>query len=177
MIEDFTTYTEVDNGADISKTASKITATAARSRQDQFYVYKDMGAGFFDGDFTHQFEIEFSSVGGNSVVAFWMLSNSVKDFYGVVNGSEDGIVFNLYDDNPGEDLSLKVVENGSATTDTWSNPGPQASTTYYITITRDDDGGVNNTGRITAEIRTGSHAGALQDTLTVDCSAGEQNDG
>ncbi|KKN32399.1 hypothetical protein LCGC14_0814170 [marine sediment metagenome] len=171
---DFTTFTEVDPGADITVAASKVTFTNVLGRQDTFYVYKDMGAGYFNGDFTHRFEIEFSSVGDGTLIDFWGLANSINDRKGVVDASEDGIYLWVFDDT--ESVRLGVIEDGVQTSDEWSQPGPQANTTYYITVTRDDGGGVNGTGRITAEIRTGSHAGALQDTLTVDCGVGEQND-
>lgn len=176
MAIDFTNpaWTEVDPGNDITVTASRITATAVLSRQDTFYVNRDIGVNYFDGDFTHKFEIEFSSVGVNGVVTFWMLANSVNDVKGVIDANEDCISLEVWDDT--ENIRLRIVENGSSREDTWAQPGPLASTTYYITVVRDDGGGVNNTGRVTAYIRTGSHAGALQDTLTLDSAAGEQND-
>ena len=51
--EDFTTYTETDPGADITKTADRITFTALRTREDTFYVYKDKGVDHFNGNFEH----------------------------------------------------------------------------------------------------------------------------
>ncbi len=172
--EDFTTYTKVDPGADITVAASKITAIAVLSRQDTFYVYKDMGVDYFAEGFIHRFEIEFSGLGNSSFLNFYMLANSVNDLSGVMGASEDCIAFSVYDDT--ENLRLRVIEAGGLLQDVWVTPGPQPSTTYFITITRDDDGGVNNTGQVKAFIRTGSHGGALQDTLSIDCSVGEQND-
>jgi hypothetical protein len=85
------------------------------------------------------------------------------------DASEDAISLNHYNNT----IRLEVMENGSATQDPYS---ASSGTTYYITLSRDDDGGENSTGQVTAEIRTGSHTGTLQETLTVDCAAGEQND-
>jgi hypothetical protein len=47
--EDFTTYTEVDTGGDISIAAAKITVDTMR-RGEKSYCYKDYGAGHF-GDY------------------------------------------------------------------------------------------------------------------------------
>lgn len=173
--EDFTTYTEFDEGSDITvDSATKVSWLALETRRNTGYVYKDKGVNHFNGDFTHKFEMQFSNVGDTAHVSYWLLANAIGDFEALRVAGEDFYAFRLYDST--EELYLSIYENGSVTNDGWAPPGPQASTTYYIEIVRDDDGGANNTGRLTAYIRTGSHSGALQDTLVVDCAAGEQND-
>ena len=175
MAIDFTSpaWTEVDPGADITVATNKITATNVLSRQDTFHVYRDMGAGYFGGDFTHKFEIEFSNDNTDSLVTFWMLSNDATDLWNIDSFLNSDCVALYYFEQSASFLVV-VFESGVGITDAWTSP--QANTTYYITVTRDDDGGVNNTGRYTCDIRTGSHAGALQDTLIVDSSIGQQND-
>lgn len=173
--EDFTTYTEVDPGNDITVDSStKVSWVDLQARDITAHLYKDKGIDYFSGDFTHKFEVQFSNVANITQMAFWALANSVGDIEDWKSANEDAHMFNIYDDT--ENLDLYILENGATVYDRWAAPGPLASTTYFIEIVRDDDGGANNTGRLTAYIRTGSHTGTLQDTLVVDCSAGEQND-
>lgn len=174
--EDFTTFTEVDEGGNITiDSATKVSWSGLLSRDKTGYVYKDYTANHFDGDFTHQFEIQFSNVGDAQVGIFWMLASSVGDLVDIMTANEDACAFYVYDN--AESLNLRFYEAGSAADqDSWIAHGPQASTTYYVNVTRDDDGGADSTGQLVFYIRTGSHVGVLQDTLTVDASAGEQND-
>jgi hypothetical protein len=176
--EDFTTFTESDEGNDVTiDSATKVSWVNLYVNQQTAYLYKDKGVDHFSGDFTHKFELYFSELGYFHTLTHWMLANIVGDLKELVDASEDGCcIYALNDFWDNEDLKLAVVENGGQTVDTWAAPGPQLSTLYFIEIVRDDNGGANNTGRYTAYIRTGSHTGVLQDTLVVDSSAGEQND-
>ena len=173
--EDFTTFTESDEGSDVTvENATKVSWINLRTKDQTAYLYKDKGVNHFAGDFTHKFEIQFSNVGDQQTCTYWMLSNIIGDRYQLPTQNEDGYTFVLYDDI--EQIAVGIYEGGAYTSDSWAPPGPQSSTVYFIEIVRDDDGGANNTGRLTTYIRTGSHTGALQDTLIVDASAGEQND-
>lgn len=173
--EDFTTYTEFDEGGNIIiDSATKVSWNGLESRRKTGYLYKDKGINHFNGDFTHKFEMSFSSVGNVDHVNHWMLANIIGDLKDVEGTGGDAHSFFVYDDT--EYLILRITENGGFTQDNWAPPGPIASTTYYVEVVRDDNGGANNTGRLTAYIRTGSHAGVLKDTLTVDSAVGEQND-
>lgn len=174
--ENFTTYTEFDEDSDITvDSATKVSWDTFNSRRSEAYLYKDKGVNHFSGDFIHKFEAYFSRADEFCQAAFWMISNTAGDFQSLLESGGDGVLFAHQNDT--ENLDIYLVENGAVPTqDSWASPGPQLSTLYFIEIVRDDDGGANNTGRYTVYIRTGSHAGALQDTLTIDCSAGEQND-
>lgn len=174
--EDFTTYTEFDESAKITvDSAVKVSWVALETKYYTGYLYKDKGAAYFSGDFTHKFEIQFSSMGDYAHLNYWMLSNVIGDYIAAYVADEDFYTLFSYDDT--ESIYLRIVEGGVVQgDDAWATPGPQASTIYFIEIVRDDDGGANNTGRLTAYIRTGSHTGVLQDTLVADCSVGEQND-
>lgn len=175
MAEDFTTYTEVDQGDKIVvDSAIKVSWTGLASRWLHGYVYKDFGVDHFNGDFTHKFETQYSGISDVAVlVSSWVLGNTVGDLRIIVAGSGDAHSFHLYNGGT-PSFRLWIVEGGATSADEWASPS--ASTTYFVEIVRDDDGGSNNTGRLTAYIRTGSHSGVLQDTLVVDCAAGEQND-
>ena len=90
-----------------------------------------------------------------------------------VHGLEnaDGTDGTFLDMEAGYGFIFYVSENDAPLFDT-ELFGSAASTTYYITLHRDDDGGANSTGQYTLEIRTGSHTGVLQETLSIDSSAG-----
>ena len=77
--EDFTTFTEVDIGADrIQKTANHIDHLAYRN--EDTYLYKDYGVDHF-GNFTHKNKIRIVSAGTNTdgwgIV--WGLSDNIDD--------------------------------------------------------------------------------------------------
>lgn len=174
--EDFTTYTEVDEGGNVTVTTNKVSWVDLDTDETSF-LYKDMTVDFFDGDFTHKFECQVSGRdAGNPLFAYWMVANDIGDIFFLINNSNDFIFFTyFYSSVTGNNFELTLWENGApGEADVFD--GPTDGVTYYVTISRDDDGGANNTGQIKAYIRTGSHSGSLVDTLSVDCAAGEQND-
>ena len=79
-IEDFTTYTEVDEGNDITVIAAKITFLNLPANVSS-YVYKDKDVDHFDGDFTHTLAYTVTGVSaGAGAVHFWGLANDVDNF-------------------------------------------------------------------------------------------------
>jgi len=169
--EDFTTYTEVDPGANITKTATKVSwndlATGSES-----YICDDKGVDHFSGDFEHLLEITMSDCGFLAYQCWWVLANGLGTPSALATGGGDLYYFYQFG---GSSIGITIIENGvNGGSDYWGSPSQ--STLYFVTINRDDDSGANSTGRLTVYIRTGSHTGTLKDTLTVDCKAGEQND-
>ncbi len=169
--EDFTTYTEVDPEADISKTASTTSLTSI-SESANSYVYKDFGVNHFSGDLIHEFEFQTSNeVGATWAGTFYALENFLGTGPGSVSNGGDAFRFFK---NGNEALYIYLQENGSISSD--NTIALAQAVTYFITVVRNDSGGANNTGLYTVYIRTGSHTGTLVDTLTVTSAAGEQND-
>lgn len=80
--EDYTAYTEVDAGGVLTVAANQITFTDLEY-QDTAYVYKDFGANYFSGDFTHEFKLritDFTSGPFSEGVVFpWYLSNTLAN--------------------------------------------------------------------------------------------------
>ena len=149
--EDFTTFTEVDEGSDITiNSSTNISWAELKTRRETGYVYKDKGIDHFNGDFTHEFECEFMRADIYNLVAWWLVSDGLGDRYDLVLANKNFASFEMYGDN--EEFRLKVCEGGAFSGDTWAAPGPQLDTWYFITIVRDDDGGANSTGRYTAYI-------------------------
>lgn len=76
-LEDFTTYTEVDEEGTITVTSHEITGSV--DRHVDTYVYKDFGAGHF-GDFEHLHDAEVVAPKGNAGMAgVWGVSNQIND--------------------------------------------------------------------------------------------------
>jgi len=170
-IENFTTYDETDEGTNITVIAAKVSWNNL-DRDETSHVSDSKGVNHFSGDFAHKFEMQFSNeVGFYPLVYHWALANAQLDSKSLTDAGADAYLFGVYGD--GDILRLRILEDGTPSSQTW---GATAGTTYFITITRDDDGGANNTGQLKAYVRTGSHSGNLEATLTQDCSAGEQND-
>jgi len=179
-IEDFTTYTEVDEGADISVAAAKINYTEL-PRNVTSYVYKDKGAGYFSGDFEHKFSFKITAVNTGTAVpttSVWLLSNDLNDTCHLGSTSKSFVHFYVRWNSGGDDyFLLRVMEDG---VNVGSDPyyGWSLNVEYFIRITRDDDGGATNKGRYTAYIATTNYdddGGDLVDTLIADSSA-QQND-
>ncbi len=170
-IENFTTYTEVDPNGKITVTSSKVSWDNL-SRNEEAYVYKSMGSEFFDKDFTHKFKVYFGYYGGGYTcrAAHWAVADVLDDESGWSLGGANAV--SLFQYNYDYRIYLKIYDSGSGTQDSWT--GAEPLITYYITITRDRDGGVNNSGRYTAYICTGGYygeGGNLEDMLQVDSQA------
>lgn len=80
-LEDFTTYTEVDNGGDLTVTANKVVVDTQLRNVDN-HVSKDAGAGHY-GDFEHLTSAKLTATVNGSTGAFWALSNQVNDLFGM----------------------------------------------------------------------------------------------
>ena len=179
--ENFSAYTEVDVLDRITVDSGTQVTLTDFDRDDDRYLYIDKGAGYFSGDFTHRFVITPSSATAQwSMVGFAVLANEIDDYKGIYDGAgetDDLIVFRVQH-NANLNMSLLVYEDGVVVPEV-DTPVDWAAgswdTTYYVTITRDDDGGDNSKGVVTATIRITSHAGAVQATLTNN-ELTEQND-
>lgn len=178
--EDFSAYSNEQDGGgkiDAGVTLATKASWANITRDEETYLADDKGAAFFSGDFHHQFIMQVDNTVDNGFCPSWGLGNSLQDLKAVMDASEDAVSIDL---GSAANITFRLIEDGALESfDTWA--GASEGVPYYIDVVRDDDGGVNNTGRYTVEIRITSHAGALQDTLgggtgNLDCSAGEQND-
>jgi len=163
--EDFTTYTEVDEGLDITKTADRITFTNAYTRLYTEYVYYDKGSNHFDGDFEHRHKfIVSSSTGTAAVIVCWAITNAVGDYRDWQEASASAFLLWYYSTTP--DIRLTERDGASEYTDSGSFG---VGTLYYITNERDE--GVGSYGTLTSYICTGNYYGesgsSLVHTLSV----------
>lgn len=163
--EDFLAdYTEGGAEGDVTIAQYKISWNDL-DRDEYEYVYKDKGAAHFSGDFEHLFEIQFSDRANSPAIGFHGVSSAAKDMKALVVDDEDAQLVEHYS----AQIKVLLIENG--TDDESPHYTGSDSTTYYCTFERDDDGGGTSDGLLTLEIRTGSHTGNLEDTVTIDCTA------
>ena len=171
---------ERDPGVKMSYTGTELTLTTLETRNSNSWVMQDYDADYFSADLDHRFKMNISSLEAFAFAIPWMLCDIPADTWYITDStSTDGVEFQVYDGDPG-DAFIKIIENGAvAGSDSFVN-GIDADTDYFITVRRDDDAGANNTGQWTCYICTvnffGEAGSVTEDTLTADCSAGEQND-
>ena len=77
-VEDFLTYTEVDNENNITRTATRVSWIQLAIAKFADYVYKDYGIGFFRNLMTFEFTIQFDAATNASYMVHWSLANVIK---------------------------------------------------------------------------------------------------
>ena len=159
--------------------AETITWAGFKSRGSSNYIYKDLGAAYFNGDFTHTFKhtLTFSQ---NRMYGFmWAITNDIDDLGGIDVASGDYQAVGIYDNAGTRYIRISICEGGTLSETGLTNVVTNG-TTYFYTVVRDDDAGADSTGQITLYVCTGAYYGeggaALVHTITEDCAAGEQND-
>lgn len=163
--EDFTTYTEYDEGNDITVTTDRLTLTNLDTDADTFWVYDDKGAAHFDADFEHLEKVYLSSTATNCHCVHWMLANDVGDLKDIKDASGSCLAAFWYDS--GSELILAYeVDAGTAYSD--ASSALSLSTVYYLEIERDE--AVGTYGTLYIRIATTDYygnGGNLVDTLSV----------
>ena len=155
-VENFTTYTEVDEGGDITVTASKCDVDTMR-RDALSYVRKDMGAGHF-GDFEHLVTCRMTAAAQDGQANIWGMSNGSNTDAALATNN-DGMRVCFYQGAVNYVLILAD----------WVNAVGDPSvplvlgTIYYLTIRRSGTD-------LTCEIYDDSDRTNLIDTLAVACS-------
>jgi len=148
-------YTETDAGADIVVTGTSIAVTAMPTNLDS-YVYKDFGAGFFSGDYTHL--VETRRTGGNGTPAsggFYATATDVNDFAGCA----DVAVGYWYSSD--RRIFIAQVESGAFQDFDSTAAGLLDDGWYYITWARALE-------VVTVTIRDTGHGEVATDTLVMD---------
>jgi hypothetical protein len=158
-VEDFTTYTEVDGGADITVAASSLTLDNLE-RDETAYVYKDFGSGYWSGDFDIRCKVNLSSVVQASWINVLTLtddnSGNIKDIKDA-SGSSLGIILYGTDDST---FTARILEiNAGANSNAEGTVELSESTDYYIRHKR-----IGTT--VTLEIATDSNFSAIVETVT-----------
>lgn len=164
--EDLTTYTEVDPGTYISRTADQVTFTEL-DRDINAYLYDDKSADYFDGDFEHLLRCMATDVNGAGIANVWGLANLVDDAYAIRTANGDILNFRFYS---GDGISLvnDLFEIDSGTLYFDRSSALAYDTEYYIEVERDE--AVGTYGTLYAYISTGGYwddGGVQIDSLSL----------
>jgi hypothetical protein len=157
-LEDFATYTEVDPNTRISAPATYRVTWAGLTENEDAYVYKDKGAAFFSGDFTHYVTIHISSVDDGVRGAMWALTNSLDDLTGIDAANGSYLALRLEYDSP--TMGLKITEVDSGTYRESAAITISEDTNYYLKIVRNES--VGTYGTIYLYVYTDDQRTALQ---------------
>jgi len=129
--EDFTTYTEVDPNNHITVSVNHIDHHTVRN--EDAYIYKDYGSGYFGDSFEHHLDarIEASTTGGWD--AIWSLANEVGSELQIRVGSDpDHFLVSFYRDlYQGHQIALAEWYNSNWYVQTYNI---SSSTWYYLKI-------------------------------------------
>jgi hypothetical protein len=141
--EDFAaSYTETDPNGRITVTSSRITASGL-TRNEDAYVYRDMGAGYFGGDFEVRLAVHpEQSSDLDALVNVWAVANDVGDSNDLTdyltlqahNGAGSSTAFAFY-----------IKERYAGSTYSGALTGVPFGSTYYIKIIRDESAGTYGT--------------------------------
>lgn len=126
--EDFTTYTEIDPLFHITVAGPNLINFLQMTRDEKAYVYKDYGAGYFSGDFTHTGSFEATETFINAIIVVWGLANQI--------GCKTDWVGGIYMDMAyyGGTWNIDFFDMASGTGGSWA--GANEDTPYFWTITR-----------------------------------------
>lgn len=160
-MEDFTTYTKVDPNSRLTVIPTRVTCTNI-IRNESTFLYKDRGAGHFNGDFSHKFAIQLTAHSSLDSPYFipWMLSNSVGS-WGTSLASSDFLTVGITYTGAERDIELYCRYNNGTTIEVTDLGNALAiGITYYCTISR--------TGAVvTLRVYTDSGRTSLLYTLTA----------
>lgn len=159
--EDFSTYTEVDNGSDITVVTGTITADTQR-RDANNSVYKDFGASYF-GNFVHEFTLRINAATQYGRAGIWSLSNVAAATIGDISAANNGY-YAYIEAEPFNHVRFYLVNEQLDSTDSiplYASTIPyNTANTVYITITK-------TSSDLSMSIYSNAARTTLVDTLTV----------
>lgn len=153
--------------------AANILTVTDMPKNEEVTMTKDYGVDYFSGDFEHQFEVNVPTSGtGTPSMGIWCVANEIDDFRGLDQTSKGAQIRATGLIETDWDMRLALEFRGASNTVS----ALSYNTTYYCTITRDDDAGVDNTGRYVLTVYTDSDRTNVFGTATVDAGVGNQKD-
>jgi len=161
-LEDFTTYTEVDPGSDLTVAANTITATNWYPRNTDTYVYSDKGANHFGAAFTHTFDANMENT--KNAGLYWSpycLSNVLDDTYGLRTANEDGLHVQFT-----YNVGIRLVDTKDFSKDAYTGAEWVDENDLWFTVERTSETAVS------CKIYTDSGRTNLEDTLVVAIDTG-----
>jgi hypothetical protein len=168
-LEDFLTYTESDPNGHITVSTHSIDFDGL-ARNEEAYVYRDFGAGYFNADFYHEVKIgiDLNPSDFNSVAYIWGLGNAIGSFVGANHNEWLAVrIFNGTGSSTAFQIGIQERSDGTMTAQQYLPGVPQG--TYYLSIYRDESEGTYGTLHLdiyTNEARTNLYS-SLSIALTV----------
>jgi len=160
-VEDFQNdYTEADERNSLSLTGTNQINISSMCRAETAYFYRDMNPDYFWSEFEHLHEFYTSSGSQDyAICCNWAVANNVEDFYQWNSNNRETCLTYAYTGDSGADMSQVLRDTSNPIqTDSWASAAE--NTWYWGTIERD-------AGDVQEEIRTTSHSGTLQDTISI----------
>lgn len=94
VTEDFTTYQQTGSGFTVSE--NTIVLDGFETRKQDAYVGKDFGSGYFNGDFSFSFYLDFSSADQWAYCYTVALSDTLDESYSIQNSGGAALGVDLY---------------------------------------------------------------------------------
>ena len=163
-LQDFhTDYTETDPNGRITVAPNQTITFAGLTENEDAWVYRDMGAGYFSRNFRIHLEVEITAAVNNTEQGTLILANSVKSYEDIDGDSESYLGVILFRDGGGNyEIWLDEVDSGARTSDSYTGA---ANTRYYLVVERKE--GVGTYGTIYCYIYSDVGHTDLLDTLSV----------
>jgi len=153
MAENYTTYTEVDPNSRITITSATRIDYTGLARNEAARVYIDKGVGYYSGDFKFNLDVNITSGSATGIVFLFKLDNFI--------GGNPQIAIQCNATSGSMALYLNAAPGGLQDGST----NLSLSTTYYLTIIRDES--VGTYGTAYCYIYSDSARTTLVDTLVV----------
>lgn len=170
MAENFTTYTKVDPNNRLTVRSASLVTINKMTRIESAYLYKDMGTGYYSGNFSFDINVlsSISSVASNVGVFYpFNLANSIGDANSVANSQ--GVQVTT-DTSNNIQFWLRENSGGAPHYSVSSYTGVIASP-YFLTFRR--DAAVGTYGTIYLDIYSDSSRSSLLTTLSLALSSSQ----
>ncbi len=163
-LQDFhTDYIETDPNARITVAPNQTITFAGLTENEDAWVYRDMGAGYFSRNFRIHLEVEITASTNDTEQGTLILANSVESYDDIDSGGGSYLGVVLYRDGGGNyEIWLDEVDSGARTSDHYTGA---ANTRYYLVVERKEEIGAY--GTIYCYIYSDVGHTDLLDTLSV----------
>jgi hypothetical protein len=129
-LEDFTIYTEVDEGGDITVAANAITVDTIRRDATSYVKYAYPASTF--GNFVHKFDFNFTAATDTGLCCVWQVSNSSNTFNEGLTNNEGLAAYLAYNAPATYSFGLWDYSDDGTVSKTWASaPGQR-----YVRIQR-----------------------------------------
>ncbi len=159
-VEDFSTFTELDDNSRIAVTSSRVSWAELTIGEDA-HVYKDKGVNSFSGNFTHLLTVKMTGGANDGEAYCWALTNLENTMRAIDVANGDYLSVYLYYYSPNASITIEECDGGTLHSDSYII---NFATPYYLKIVRDES--VGTYGTLYCYIYSDSARTTLLHTLT-----------